>query len=315
MEPERVTEMPLYSGDAAGILQLAVRSEFNAAYARRKPLSLGGTLATPVSGTSATIPFGWLGNVPRMKKKVGETQRQKLRDNKFSVTDEEYEEILAFERKLFEDQQFDAIMPRVRDLANEAVRAVNRAIIIDTFANGTAVNCYDGQPLFSANHAEGNSGTQSNLFNLVFSAANLQTVITSMGAYVDDQGEPMEIQPTHIVFGPALEFPVMQVLNSSLIVAGAGAAQGNANVLQNYLAPVKSSYLIGPYANYWYVEDASREMRAAILYERSDVPTEVSTKFDPQDDNMFYDGEAHVKVRKRFTVAPGLWQTIGGNFV
>src|SRR5579883_2500054 len=176
--------MPIYSADAAALLSLGVRAEFNAAYSRRKPSSLVGTLATYVPGTSPTIPFGWLGNVPRMGKKVGETQRKKLNAYSWNVSDFEYEGMISFQRKLMEDQQFEAIMPRVRDLANEAIRARNRAIIIDVLANGTSNTCYDGQALFSNSHSEGASGTQSNLYNLSYSAANLKTVITGMGAIV-----------------------------------------------------------------------------------------------------------------------------------
>lgn len=313
--------MPTYSADAAGIIAAGVTGEFHAAYNRRFADDYEQTLrsiATVIRGTTPTLPLGWLGTIPTMRRWVSERQIKSLSASSHSVTDATWEATIGLERRLVEDEQFEAFMPRVRDLANEAAIAGLRAVVVDVYAKSPTGP--DGRPLIDTAHPE--SGTnQSNRTTSALSESALADAIAAMMQFTDDRGEVMGIRPTHLLVGPKLMFTARRLLESTTVVvtqqlaAGGPSLTGSTNTLQGMLQLVVSPFLTGAYDDYWFVIDSSREMTAAIYYERSDVPVEVSIRNNPDSDNVFYRDLIEVGARKRFGVAAGLWQCVYGGIL
>jgi phage major head subunit gpT-like protein len=312
--------MPLYTADAAAIVANAVRGEFHAAYGRRiiDQEQILGQIATVIRDDKATLPFGWLGGVPTMRRFVSERQIKQLNATSQTITDDIWESTIGIQRRLVEDEQFAAFMPRVRGLAAEAAIAGLRAVVLNVYAANPV--CADGQNLISTTHNE--SGVnQSNRTNNALSEAELFSAIAKMMQFTDDRGEPMGIVPTHLLVGPTLLGTARKLLESTTNVvvqqqsAGGPQVIGDKNILQGMLQLVVVPWLSGAYANYWFVIDSSREVTAAIFYERSDVPIEITVLDKPDDANVFHKEEIYVGARRRFAVAPGLWQCVFGGIL
>jgi len=291
-----------------------IRGEFYAAYARRAQEAVYPRIATVVQGDSQYLDFSWLGNVPRMREWVGPRQLRSLSTSgNYRVYDKVFEASLSIPRRAIEDEQLSMIMPRVRDLANEAVRH-REEWVVTTLAQGTSLPTFDGQPLLA--NRGGPNNINNNLTSSALSTASLQAAIAAMMQFVDDQGAPFGVVPDTLLVGPKLMWVARELLESPVVVLSGGGATSYRNVLQGSLNLVVSPYLTGAYDDYWFVLDTSREMRAVGVYERTDVPIEVVVLSDPQaSGHVFLHDEVLVGVRKREAVFPGAWFTVYGGIL
>jgi phage major head subunit gpT-like protein len=152
--------------------------------------------------------YKWLGMSPVMREWIGGRHAKGFRDNGLTIENKEFEATLEVLKKHMRRDKTGQIMVRIRELADRtnAHWAKLLSVLID---NGASQVCYDGQYFFDTDHAEGDSGTQSNAIDVDISAlpvnqhgsitapspeemelAILQGVQTILG-FVDDQGEPM----------------------------------------------------------------------------------------------------------------------------
>jgi phage major head subunit gpT-like protein len=288
-----------------------IRGEFFAAYARRSQDAVYPQIATVVRGDSNYLDFGWLGNVPRLREWVGPRQLRELSTSQnFRVYTKTFEGSLSIPRAAIEDQQLEMIMPRVRDLANEAVRH-REEWVVQTLAQGTTLTTFDGQPLLA-----NRGGPNNNLTSNALGTDSLQQAISAMMQFVDNQGVPFGVIPDTLLVGPKLMWKARELLESPVVVQASGGASPYKNVLQGTLKLIVSPYLTGAYDDYWFVLDTSREMRAVGVYERTDVPIELTVLSDPQNsDYVFLHDEVLVGVRKREAVFPGAWFTVYGGIL
>lgn len=288
-----------------------IRGEFFAAYARRSQDAVYPQIATVVRGDSNYLDFGWLGNVPRLREWVGPRQLRELSTSQnFRVYTKTFEGSLSIPRAAIEDQQLEMIMPRVRDLANEAVRH-REEWVVQTLAQGTTLTTFDGQPLLA-----NRGGPNNNLTANALGTDSLQQAISAMMQFVDNQGAPFGVIPDALLVGPKLMWKARELLESPVVVQASGGASPYKNVLQGTLKLIVSPYLTGAYDDYWFVLDTSREMRAVGVYERTDVPIELTVLSDPQNsDYVFLHDEVLVGVRKREAVFPGAWFTVYGGIL
>lgn len=126
--------------------------------------------------------------------------------------------------------------------------------------------------------------------------------------------------PNVLVVGPALRWRAMELLESTVIPVrvgegtagtGATAATPYRNVLQGALDLIVTPYITG---YQWFVLDTTREIRAVILQERSDVPVEFSALDNPNtNESVFMRDVIYYGVRARYGVGYGLWQLAYGS--
>jgi len=292
------------------LLVPGIRGEFFAAYARRSQDAVYPQIATVLRGDSHYLDFAWLGNVPRLREWVGPRQlRALMTGENYRVFTKTFEGSLAIPRAAIEDQQLEMIMPRVRDLASEAVRHREEWVVL-TLAQGTSLNTFDGQPLLA-----NRGGANNNLTNQPLGTDSLQQAISAMMQFTDEQGTPFGVIPDTLLVGPKLVWKARELLESPVVVQ-AGGATPYRNVLQGTLKLIVSPFLVGAYDDYWFVLDTSREMRAVGVYERTDVPIELTILSDPQNSEyVFMHDEVLVGVRKREAVFPGAWFTVYGGIL
>jgi len=300
--------MPLVRSDPLSLMEAGLRTEFFRAYRQLSESSIVPRIATIVRTNLPTQKYGWLGSVPTMREFIDERVPTGLRVFEYAISDQVWEASIAVERRALEDEQYDMIRMRVQDLALEAVRHREQLVINALLANGLG---YDGKPLFSTNHEEGESGIQSNLISGALSTETLQDAIAQMMSIKDDRGRPMGIMPDTLLVGPALQWLAMELLESPVVVQVSTSASYTPyrNVLQGKLRLIVSPYISGSDAQKWFLLDTSRAVRAVILQERRDVPLEFAALDRPTHESVFMRDKVFYGVRARYGVGYGLWQT------
>jgi len=123
---------------------------------------------------------------------------------------------------------------------------------------------YDGLPWFDTAHAlsDGSGSYANHTASLALSQANLETVMQTMtGANaVDDRGERVIINPTHLIVPSGLQFDAQRILRTAMATGG---NDNDINPLFNQLVPVTWRALSDTASSAsWWVVQAGMGLRA-----------------------------------------------------
>lgn len=197
-------------------------------------------IANMFDSDQASETYKWLGQVPTMRLWKGGRQAKGLRDNGFTVWNDEYESTLEVEVKHLRRDKTGQIRARLGEHVQRA--QTHWASLLSTLIlNGASGVCYDGQYFFDTDHSEGDSGTQSNSISVDISglpvtvhgaavtapsaeeiAQAVYKGITQITSFVDDQGEPMnETASSFLVMVP---FSLLTAAQSGLTLPRGTAA-------------------------------------------------------------------------------------------
>jgi len=144
--------------------------------------------------------YKWLGMAPAMREWVGGRNPRGFRENGITITNKKFEatlEVLVDEIRRDKTAQ---VMTRVRELAERA-NSHWASLLSALMIAGENTNCYDGQYFFDTDHAEGDSGTQSNDISNDITTTTAPTADEMQSSillatqailgFKDDVGEPM----------------------------------------------------------------------------------------------------------------------------
>jgi len=125
---------------------------------------------------------------------------------------------------------------------------------------------YDGVALFSASSRTYGDNTIANYVTSALSATTFEAAYVAMQSYKDHADEPLAVKPDTLVVGPALAKTASDILGNMYI----GDGETSATQIQNYynslgVKLVVSPYLIGDYANYWYLADTTDVVKGVLL--------------------------------------------------
>jgi phage major head subunit gpT-like protein len=144
--------------------------------------------------------YAWLGMSPAMRHWIGGRQAQTLRENGIEIENLPFEATLEFFLEDLRRDKTGQVMARVNEMADRTVGHWAKLLSNLIIAGETAL-CYDGQAFFDVDHAEGDSGTQSNDISVDIStptaptSAEMETAVLKavekIMSFKDDQGEPM----------------------------------------------------------------------------------------------------------------------------
>lgn len=160
-----------------------------------------------VPGTSMLVQsnqesetYKWLGMAPAMREWVGGRLAKGFRDNGITITNKTFEATLEVLLDELRRDKTGQVMVRVRELA-ERTNAHWAKLLSTLIIAGEAATCYDGQYFFDTDHAEGDSGTQSNDISYNAGTTTAPTAsemesailenVQKLLSFKDDQGEPM----------------------------------------------------------------------------------------------------------------------------
>lgn len=278
-------------------------------------------IATTVTSSKDQETYPWLGSVPKMREWTDERQPQGLSEYYHTVVNYDWEGSLAVDRNAIEDEQYGQIELKVKELAVEAKRFFDELVFTllaqgalttgTGYYDGKTVTCYDGGAFFATNHSEGSSGTLSNKGTTALGVSSLETAITAMRKFKDDQGKPSHIQPKLLVIPPDLEWTARELLNSTYYPEeGTTTAKLAQNVLKGTLGLLVTPYLTD--TNNWYMFDTSRIVKPMLLQMRR-APE--FTDLTSGTESSFMRKKLYYGVDWRGMVAWGNWRTGYGAIV
>lgn len=300
--------MPIVKSDIPNLLEAGLRAVFFDAY--ESAVGDWERIATVVPSEQDTEKYAWLGSVPKMREFKDERVPAGLLEHCYSIVNKTWESSIAVDRAALEDDQYGQIKLRVQSLADEARRHQDE-LVFSLLKDGFAGLCYDGQYFFDTDHAEGESGSQSNKGTTALSATSLQTAITSMSKFKDDKGRIMGVVPDTLVVPPDLKWTAMELLESWLAPdTAANKTDNRRNVLRNSLDLVVSPYLTD--ANDWFLLCTRRIVKPVIFQSR--IPVEFAA-LEGNSENGFMRDQYVYGVRARYNVGYGLWQLAYGSQV
>jgi len=207
-------------------------------------------IAMRVESDQPSEEYKWLGMSPTMREWAGGRNAKGFRDNGIIVKNRLFEATVEVDIDDIRRDKTGQFLARIDELPGRAQQHRAR-LLTDLILTGEAAACYDGQFFFDTDHAEGESGTQSN--DLVYdisdssptsdggtatapSPATIQravlAAVQAILGFKDDRGEPMnESASSFDVMVPvpfmsatlaALTLPMIEGGNSNLLASGPG---------------------------------------------------------------------------------------------
>ena len=278
--------MPLTAGNFADLLKPGLKSIFDIAMSRPRPMMemLFGVQASTrfeeqyqgMGAQGLVPPFD--GTVPYHDFDAG--YRTDIRNYEFAMG-------MSVERRLVDDDQYNQINRRASNMAD----SVNQTIAqdaVNVFVNGftdsgdnrmgASVAGSDGVGLLSTAHpySRANSGrSQANAGTLSLTIGNLDTTRQAMRNFTDDKGNLLGVNPDMLIVPPELERTATQLVSERAIYEP-GSAQYDVNMFSGRFRPVGWDRLTDP--NAWFLVDSTLMKQHLIWHWR------IRPEFSQQED-------------------------------
>jgi len=108
-------------------------------------------VATRFNSTTRSNKYGWLGEVPGMRKWIGPRQVKNLNQYDYAVENEPYEETIGVNRDDIEDDNLGIYAPLFTAMGR-AVGSSYDMLVFSALKNAFTAPCYDGQSYFDTDH-------------------------------------------------------------------------------------------------------------------------------------------------------------------
>ena len=225
-----------------------------------------------------------------------------------AYTHEEFVQGFKVERRLVDDDQYNVINKRPKELAMSGMRkrekdaagVFNNAFTASGYNGGDGVSLCDGSHPYSPSNAsvQDNEGTTAFSYDAIVATREL------MRAYVDDRGELVSINPDTVLVPPGLEeeaFAVVKTLNKVDIT----------DFHANFVASQLTNVIVWDYltdANNWFLIDS--QLSKLYLNWFDHTPMEFAA--DPTGD---YTLEARFRGYMRYSFGWSDWRWVYGHVV
>lgn len=191
-------------------------------------------LSMRVQSDQSAEDYGFLGMAPQMQEFVGGREAKYLREYSFNVRNKDYEATLGIKDKDMRRDKTGQVFMRVDELATRTLQFPAK-LMSNLIAGGETGICYDGQFFFDTDHAEGESGAQSNSISVNVAAPTAPTTvemadaillgIQAMYGFKDDRGEPLNEMGTafDVMVPISLWKPARAAVSVGIMADGGGA--------------------------------------------------------------------------------------------
>ena len=123
-------------------------------------------IATRVPSTTSAEDYGWLGQIPGMRKWIGDRQINNLGQHSYSIKNEPFESTVSVPRDKIEDDQYGVYSPMMESMGQSASEHPDE-LVFELLAAGFETACYDTQYFFDTDHPvvdkDGNTQSVSNM--------------------------------------------------------------------------------------------------------------------------------------------------------
>jgi phage major head subunit gpT-like protein len=127
----------------------AFTTVFNGAFSGYTPT--GSAIAMEVSSSTRSNDYRWLGKLKGMREWIGERELNNLSEFGYQITNKPFENTVEVDADDFEDDQIGIYSPMIADLGQTAAEHPDQ-LIYSLAKNGNTIVCYDGKPMFAADH-------------------------------------------------------------------------------------------------------------------------------------------------------------------
>lgn len=211
---------------AQGLSSRAIIGEYYARLEQNPGMGWVDALSNLFNSDQESETYKWLGQVPQMQEWVGGRNAKGFLENGITIENLHFEATIDVLVREMRRDKTGQVMLRVQELADRT-NSHWAKLLSTLILNGPSAVCYDGQFFFDTDHAEGDSGSQSNDITTDISAlpvtnngsvtapsvgemnhAIMKSVQTIYG-FVDNQGEPLnETAMSFLVMVPTTLFNV-----------------------------------------------------------------------------------------------------------
>ena len=227
-------------------------------------------LATKYTSTTASNHYAFMEALGGWSQWNGARQFKDVASQQFEVKNKDYEMSIKMPKNQIEDDQIGMYV----DIVPAMVRGwfkKQQSLIMDVLTTNPLA--YDGTALFNAARTYG-SNTIDNIDTAALAAAAFATARQTMMSYKDHAGEPLAVMPDTLIVGPSLEKTAFDIVKNYFGIDATSTIQ-----IENFYATtgmrvVVSPYLVGDYANYWYLADTSDIIKGVLLQIR-EVPSPI----------------------------------------
>lgn len=108
-------------------------------------------VASTIPSTSRSNVYGWLGELPGIRKWIGDRVIHSLKEHDYTIENEDYEETISVPRNDIDDDNLSSYGLRFQALGDDAAK-FPETLVWDTLKAGWDNKCYDGQPFFDTDH-------------------------------------------------------------------------------------------------------------------------------------------------------------------
>lgn len=131
----------------------ALRTSFNKKFkdGRTKAAPKAGVMATPVSSTTKTETYGFLGEMPAFKKWVGDKQVKSLSERAYTLVNDPYEASVGIHKHQLSDDNLGIYPPLIEGWGQEAALWPDR-LLFQALAQGHLLPGFDNQNFFDTVH-------------------------------------------------------------------------------------------------------------------------------------------------------------------
>jgi phage major head subunit gpT-like protein len=268
-------------------------------------------LVTELPSSAAIETYNWMGLVPKMEKWVGERVIHKLRAEKYTIENFDWANGIEVTRDDLAEDKLGLVAMRIADLAKKGLDAIDdevARILNNAFAAAGGL-AYDGQFLIDSDHLAKGDGTGTAQSNTGGTTALSDTALLAgyeAGlAMKDEAGDPMGIQYTHLVVGPALWSRARALVDLPNLAGGAGAPNPTYGLVKLILHPKLTS-------KKWFLIDMNQGIAPIIVQVRRQ-PQFRDPNLGMNSMEFFFRKDLYYGADLTFGVGLGLWQAIYGS--
>ena len=266
--------MPLTAGNFADVLKPGLKSVFDIAVSRPRPvmeLLFGVQSSTRFEeqyqgmGAQGLVP-PFQGSVPYFDFDAG---------YRVDIRNYEFAQGVQIERRLIDDDQGGQIRSRAQNMADSFSQTIEQDavnVFINGFTDsgtnrmGASMAGADGVGLLSTAHPyspRNTNATQANEGTLALNIDNLDTTRQAMRNFTDDKGNLLGISPDLLLVPPELERTATQMLSERAIYEP-GSAQYDVNMFSGRLRPIVWDRLTD--SNAWFMIDSTL-MKSHLIWQ------------------------------------------------
>jgi phage major head subunit gpT-like protein len=264
-------------------------------------------LATKTQSSGPSEEYIFIGDLPGFEEWKDDRKMGELAAHKITVANKNWASGVRVHRNEIMDDKLGIVGQRIQGLARKAKRHPDdflAKLLINGFAGTTYPEvgdglAYTGQLFFSNSHTlEGGEETIDNLGATAFSETALESTVQAMREYRTwDDKDPLDVNPSHIIVGPKLEFTAKRLVGQTLRVRTAGDG-GDTNIHYGAFEVIVSPRLVGTYDDYWFLADLTQAVKPLIFQEREAITT--AAQVDWSSDDMFKRGQMNFGAQARY---------------